>query len=68
MSARSYSVGFHGLTSDRHIALVEHTEKDLEAALQQLERIGRLLRPNQDQWRSDSPLPVYFVPPRIRNE
>jgi hypothetical protein len=47
---------------------IEHTEKDLEAALHQLERSGRLWRPRQDQWRSDSPLPGYFVPPRIRNE
>ena len=49
-------------------AVIEHTEKGLEAALHQLERIGRLRRPRQDQWRSDSPLPGYFVPPRIRNE
>ncbi len=47
---------------------IEHTEKDLEAALHQLERTGRLRRPRQDQWRSDLPLPGYFAPPRIRNE
>jgi hypothetical protein len=40
----------------------------LQGELHQLERIGRLRRPGQDQWRSDSPLPEYFVPPRIRNE
>jgi hypothetical protein len=47
---------------------IEFTSDRLAAALQQLERIGRLGRPRQDHWRSDLPLPGWYIEPRIHNE
>jgi hypothetical protein len=47
---------------------IEFTSDRLTAALEQLERIGRLGRPRQDHWRSDPPLPGWYIEPRIHNE
>jgi hypothetical protein len=41
--------------------------EDLAAALGDLEAIGRLRRPRQDQW-GNQPLPGIYVPARIFNE
>jgi hypothetical protein len=44
---------------------------DPRSALDDLESIGRLRRPRQDQWRrrrSDLPLPGIYVEPRTHNE
>ena len=44
---------------------VSYDSHSLAVALDQLEQIGRLKRPREDQWRSDGPLPGLYVEPRI---
>jgi hypothetical protein len=41
---------------------ISYSYDELAAALRQLERISRLRRPHQDQWRTDLPLPGYREP------
>jgi hypothetical protein len=55
----------HQLTSWLDQDQVSYTPESLSAALHHLDRIGRIKRPRQDQWRSDVPLPGLYVEPRI---
>jgi hypothetical protein len=42
--------------------------QSLAAALAQLEHIGRLKRPRQDQWNSSLPLPGFYMEPGVHSE
>jgi len=44
---------------------IEYEDRAFSMALRQLEDTGRVMRPRQDHWNEDAPLPGTYVPARL---